>query len=91
LNLAHPIIVSDFGSRARAMTPWVREAVRYSIRAGALRVQEGTIVSRLPAQLNIAFATRDVATCINAASFAGRWFAKTGDSGTIYALLGVAP
>lgn len=90
-TLAHPVIVSDFGSRARAMTPLVREALRYALRARAIRVLDGSIVSLLPAQPNVAFATRDVETCISAASFAGRWFARTGNSGTIFALFGVRP
>lgn len=90
-TLAHPVVVSDFGSRARAMTPLVRHGLRYALRAGAVRIIDGTIVSRLPAQPNTSFATSDVQTCISAAAFAGRWFARTGDPGTIYALLGVRP
>jgi hypothetical protein len=90
-TIENPVVVSEFGSRARAMTPLVRESLRYMLRAGAVRLVGGTLVSRLPAHPNTGFATQDVQACVSAASFAGRWFAKTGDSGTIYALLGVRP
>jgi hypothetical protein len=90
-TLAHPILVSDFGTRARATTPLVREGLRYALRAGAVQLRGGTVISRLPVQPNTSFATSDVRTCISAASFTGRWFAKTGDPATIYALLGVRP
>ncbi len=88
--LANPLIQSGFADRAKAMAPLVREGLRYAIRSDAVRLTgEGIhcVIRRTKFQQG----TEDTRDCLKAAAFAARWFARTGDTATIFALLGVRP
>ncbi len=89
--LEHPLIASEFPLRARSMVPYVREGLRYGLRAGDLTLVGGHLASPRRLQDDAASTTDDVRACIRAAAFAGRWFARTGDARTIFGLLGVRP
>jgi hypothetical protein len=89
--LANPVVTSEFPSRARAMTPLAQEGIRYAMRSAALILDGGLLVSRLPRRIEKSLHTADARDCLRASGFAGRWFAHTGDSRTIFALLGVRP
>jgi len=89
--IEHPIIQAGFPSRARATVPLVREALRYGLRADAFEFVDGAIRSRIGARAGDELRTADARDSARAAAFAGRWFARTGDLGTLFALWGVRP
>jgi hypothetical protein len=89
--LANPVVAGEFPARARAMTPLVREGLRYGLLAAAMAIEDARLVSRLHPSADTALGTLDARDCVRASAFAGRWFARTGDSATIFGLLGVRP
>lgn len=89
--VSHPVIQAGFAQRAQATVPLVREGLRYALRAGVLEVSNGALRGRIKARAGDKLGTDDARACAKAATFAGRWFARTGDAATIFALLGVRP
>ncbi len=89
--LDEPVIQAGFAERAQAMAPLVREGLRYALRAGVIEIAGGAICSRIRAQAGNELETEDARACAKAAAFVGRWFARTGDPATIFALWGVRP
>ncbi len=89
--LGEPVIQAGFAERAQAMVPLVREGLRYALRAGVIEIAGGAISSRIKVQAGNDLGTDDARACAKAAAFVGRWFARTGDSATIFTLWGVRP
>jgi hypothetical protein len=82
-----PVLRAGFPARATAMAPLVREGLRFGLRHGALTTTGGRIggvalESPPPGELR---------TLLRTAGLVGRWFAKTDQPSTVFALLGVRP
>jgi hypothetical protein len=82
-----PVLRAGFPARATAMTPLVREGLRFGLRHGALTTAGGRISGAAlehspPGELRAMLRT---------AGLVGRWFAKTDQPSTVFALLGVQP
>ncbi len=84
-----PEIRAGFPSRASALVPLTREAIRFGSAQEALQLSGQVLTSprrtRAPSR-----ATEDVKSCFKAAAFFGRWFPRH-DTETLFALLGVRP
>jgi Family of unknown function (DUF6521) len=89
--LAHPLIQAGFAERATAMVPLVREGLRYAMRSGSLRLTGDALHSGIANRVKTDLGTQDARDCAKAAALAARWFARTGDIATVFALLGVRP
>lgn len=89
--MENPVIQGGFPGRAAATVPLVRDALRYGLRSGAFDLAGGAIRARIGARAGDDLTTRDARDCARAAAFAGRWFARTGDPATLFALWGVRP
>lgn len=89
--IANPLIQVSYPERARAMMPVVRQGLRYAARSGAITIEAGGIRSQVSRSVWERLATDDARSCARAAAFVGRWFARSGDSAAIYALLGLRP
>jgi len=80
-------------SRARGLVPYSREALIYSLSSSLLSVsRDGRLV---PAKGKVKLPKWDkdseVTTCVKKAYFLGRWFARSGDTTTVFGFLGVVP
>lgn len=82
----NPVIRSGFAERARALSPQVKDGVRYGVRCGALILAGQSIRGRSPSQ-----ATGQVGELVIAARLVGRWLAKLDRAATAYALFGISP
>jgi hypothetical protein len=86
----HAEIRVGFPGRARAMVPLTKEGLRLGLRSGALAFEGSGL--RVNARLGSQRSQSDeVAQCLDAARFVGRWFARRLDIATIFGLLGVRP
>lgn len=87
----NPIIAAGLGPRAEATAAYVREGLRWGLRAGALTLNNegqfsGTVHGRFRKT-----DTADLREVVETARFLGRWFASVGSTATVFALLGVQP
>jgi hypothetical protein len=89
--IAHPVLQVAIAQRAKALVPFVREALRYGLRARAIEFSDAGLHSRVSQRSRASLRTQDARDCAIAAAFVGRWLARTGDTPTIFALLGVRP
>ncbi|MFJ4073640.1 three component ABC system middle component [Curtobacterium sp. NPDC089991] len=87
----NPLIAAGLGPRAEGVAPYVREGIRWGLRAGALTLDsEGRFIGTVHGRFNKGD-TPDLREVINTARFLGRWFASVGSMATVFALLGVTP
>ena len=89
--LDNPVLAAQLPDRASSFVSGVRAGLRYGVRASAFDTSGGLITTKLPRGRLTSLGTRDTQDCLHAARFAGRWFARTGDPYTIFALFGVRP
>jgi len=89
--LQNRVATAGFGSRARSMLPYTREALLFGAARGVLQVTaEGLRVAGItPAKLSRQ--STELQEYAKAARNLGMWFAAAGSPSTIYALWGVAP
>lgn len=86
-----PVLRAGIPQRAEALTPTVREALRFGVRVGALRFEgRALLASRSPGSPPTDAST-ELRDCIARARLLGRWFATLGDPATIMLMLGVRP
>ena len=83
-----------FGTRARNLAPYIREAVRYAAAREALRFVDGGLVKLGPKRASFTQAafdetTTEVRNTVNAVRMIARWFASTGDTASILSGWGV--
>ena len=82
-----PVLRAGFPARAAAMTPLVREGIRLGLRHDVLALSEGRMrgvdLGQGP--------PGEARLLLRSSALVGRWFAKTDQASTIFALLGVAP
>lgn len=86
-----PLLRAGFPQRARALTPTVREALRFGVRVRALHFEESGLLASRPPRSPPADATAELRDCVARARLVGRWFAALGDPATIMLILGVSP
>jgi hypothetical protein len=77
---------AGFPARARALAPTVREGLRFGLRHRALALTPDGLSSAVPVSL-----PGDAGVIAGKARFTGRWLARSGDTATIFGLLGVEP
>ena len=91
----HEDLRATFAERARALSPYVREALLYSFAHDRLRLSDqghlllGTKTRGFASY--VAAATDEVKACLTKAQFVGRWLTSAGNVPTIFALWGVRP
>jgi hypothetical protein len=73
-------------ARAQALTPTVREGLRFGLRHGLLTVDGGALHGALPSTKD-----KELSELLNSARLVGRWLAKTDQPATVFAILGVEP
>jgi hypothetical protein len=77
---------AGFPARAKALAPTVREGLRFGLRHRALTLGPDGLTSAISVRLG---GDADIITA--KARFVGRWFGRSGDTATIFGLLGVEP
>jgi Family of unknown function (DUF6521) len=91
----HEDFRATFAERARALSPYVREALLYNLVQERLKLSEqghllvGTKTKGFAKY--VATATDEVKDCLSKARFVGRWLTSAGNVPTIFALWGVRP
>lgn len=81
-----------FAERAKNMTPYVKEALIFSIQNKSVELTDLGLLKSVSTLANsFPGATRDVEDCIKASKFSGKWLSMIGDFKTAMALLGVRP
>lgn len=83
-----------FGERARNLSPYIREAVRYAADRGAIRFGNGGVVTTGPKRAAFTTsalqdATTEVRETVDAIRKVARWFAAAGDTTTVLAAWGI--
>jgi hypothetical protein len=82
----NPVLQAGFPARVKALTPEVREGLRFGLRHGALTLAPDGLVSAIAVRL-----PGDAGVITDRARFVGRWLVRSGDTATIFSLLGVEP
>jgi hypothetical protein len=85
-----PIAVLDVPLMARALAPYVREAIRFGARSGILQIQAARISSVLSPSVVAREAAGEAHQIVGAAALVGRWFASE-DPEQVFAQFGVRP
>lgn len=89
----NPTARAVFADRAKALAPFVRDAVLFGLTQRALTVGDnGTLLPTFDERQLRAFlrtVSTDSSECINDARFVGRWFATAGSPHTVLTLWGV--
>jgi hypothetical protein len=80
------LLQAGFPARAKALAPTVREGLRFGLRQRALTLGPDGLASAIPVRL-----AGDAGIIVDKARFVGRWLARSGDTVTIFGLLGVEP
>lgn len=80
-----------FAERAKNMTPYVKEALMFSIQKKNIEFTEHGLLRAIPPRKSFSDATIEVADCIRASKFSGKWLSMMGDFKTAMVLLGVRP
>lgn len=92
---SHPLLVAALPERARALEPYVREALLFALTHGLVRFEDDRLLScnlgRPPEDHPWRGPTDDFRSCATKAAFFGRWCAVSGLPATVFALWGVRP
>lgn len=83
-----------FAERARSLTPYVREALRYAVARDAIRFVDGGCVAKGDRRASftprvLEDATPDIQETVHSIRMTARWFAVSGDVPTILAAWGI--
>lgn len=93
--LENPLVRGNVASRARLLVPTTKEAMTFGGTAGLLDLNEGQLRAedQWRAAINrfLAQSSDEVRDCAKWAAFLGKWFARTGDAATVFALMGLRP
>jgi hypothetical protein len=89
--IQHAEVHAGFGDRAAAFAPVVQEALRYGMTTQALAFESDGLVAHVPERTPDLLQSEEARECAKKAAFLGRWFARTKDPATTFALFGVAP
>jgi len=80
------VLHTGFAARALAMTPTVREGLRFGLRHGVLTVEGGALYGSVGRARD-----PELRHLLNSARLVGRWLAKADRPATAFAILGVEP
>jgi hypothetical protein len=91
----NPLAPSRLADRARTISPFTKEAMLFGGVHGLLRFKGTSISANRDMNKGIAAdlkdSTNEVKICAKRAEFLGKWFAASGNPGTIMAIMGVRP
>ena len=91
-DTTNAVVKLDFAVLCRALNPYVKEGLIFSMQNGGVRISEhGRLVVSGAVKKSFAGASEEVDACIRASAFCGKWFGKSGSIKTTLALLGVKP
>ncbi|MGB0092424.1 MAG: three component ABC system middle component [Solirubrobacteraceae bacterium] len=85
----HPVARVTIPPLAAELVPWVREASRFGMRRGSLRIDGDRIAAAPLGRRPAGSSTPDLDECRSRAHQVGRWFARAGDPTTTLALWGL--
>jgi ABC-three component (ABC-3C) system Middle Component 3 len=80
------LLRAGFPARAKALTPSVREGLRFGLRHGLLTVDGGALHGAPGSTRD-----KELTALLSSARLVGRWLAKTDQPATVFAILGVEP
>lgn len=90
-----PLVVAQFGLRAKALFHYSRAALLFGLSYRLLLLDGGLVHAQLSSRNDlkktIKGCTAEVGDCFKRAFFLGRWFARAGSPVTVMALWGVRP
>lgn len=92
----NPEIRYNIGPQLESLGPHLKAGIIFGVSQEILRIVASSSVSMVPRSVRApgvttGLYTQEVESCIGAATFFGRWFARSGTPGTVMALLGVTP
>lgn len=82
----NPILRAGFPARARSLSPLVYEGLRFGLRHGLLAVSGDSLRGSIRRSSD-----QELAAMLRQAGLVGRWFAKTDQPATLFAIFGVEP
>ncbi len=88
----HETVRIGFEARAKNMVPYTKEGIIFSASAGLLSFSEGGLTVTRNSFDSVEWPLySDADFCRKKARFLGRWFTRSGEPTTVYALFGVKP
>jgi hypothetical protein len=87
------VVRIGFAKRALNLTPYTKEAIHFGIQAGLFSFagKGGLSAIRSVSTRGNWHSDSEVADCLRKSMFVGKWFARVGDTATLFAILGVKP
>lgn len=86
-----PIVQAGFPGRARSLTPYVLEGLRYGLTVGQLLMEDDGRLLGSSRRTDSLEGNPELAELVRAAALVGRWLSKAERPVTIFALFGVTP
>ena len=88
----HPELLLELGRRVKSMDVFYREAIIWAMNQRLLSLEGDTLKANsvTPFSKRSFLRTREMESCERASFLIGRWFAKSGNSATIFTLLDVS-
>lgn len=91
----NPLAPSTIADRARSLVPFTKEALWFGGAYGVLQFNQTIVRANPDWKRRMVIALEDtsdeVRRCAKRAEFIGRWFARSGNAGTVLSLLGLRP
>jgi hypothetical protein len=89
----NPEVKVQFAERTQRLIPYTKEAIIFGLQREILTLDQHGNVNYLKRRLSTPSwqSGTEPDDCITKAAFLGRWFAESGDPGTIYTLWGISP
>lgn len=75
----------------RSFIPFTRETIMFSIAHNSLHIDENASIEIYPRKKKYKTADVEIISCLNKAEVIGKIFSKSGNSLTIYSILGIKP
>lgn len=91
----NPLARNRIASRAQLLVPFTKEALTFGGLHGFIRLNGGKLYAENTWKNEVSRAltesSDEVRMCIKRADFVGKWFAQTGGTSTVFALIGIRP
>lgn len=83
----------DFAKNTRYLVPYTREALIYGVNSGIVNISDKGSLIRSDVTIKKPKWPKDSepSLILRKATFVGRWFARSGNTSTIYAMWGIQP
>ncbi len=92
---SNPLAQGQIATRSRALVNFTREGILFGGMQRVIRIENGRLLSNedwlRPFTRSLGETSDEVRQCAQKAEFIGRWFALSGNSATVFALIGVRP